>query len=994
MMEDFFEQQLNTPKDNIQTLSLGQTGKKIIDEYISKIANKKLSQFKNIIQTGGRKGQSLYAHVMNGIFLLHRLCCLFDVPDIDKKLLLATYTIHDINKLQNPDEKVAFRKLATIENIKAELENLDMQNFWPEYQDYMNDISYLVNHHSVKNQTSLGWLDCKEQKNCKTEFERLDEYVYLINAVDIVDLSNSLDEKNKKQRFLEFVNNFSDIQYELVSHKLTEIRGLLSNVFHNSIIEILQKDLKLEPIFYYPDGVVYLKPKSEILKTDGLLEKIAKNVNKTILHMQKDVGLFFKFKQGLEFDEKVFSLNPTAEDLFNYIDKEIQKKKYKIADKEKAIRLKLSKNLDKSDKKELIQNLLEQMSIYADKEEVFRKGELLSSYSIFLNNFCKNIINQEPWDHIYKLFDIKKREEFELFDKRYTLGYYVAQFITHDYENILSIIINDTHDKISMSETKEGNIEIYNEYLQKNLILSFNKSLEFSFDKYLAEYSANPYKQCCYCGSIENISEWLEGDVPYGIKVQNFSNRLGAITSTGSKRGREPKRNVCAICKMQFFLERNNIAYDKRIENAPNTLYLHIFPYSFFTEDNILSIKRTLEKVRKEYEISNGIYINHQEIFENISNPIYRYDNKIFFKITKDKIKDLYDFPEEIIKQIEHVFKKDKSYNKHDFENLLSEINLSDEQKNILRNITKTSEEGIFIPKYSDVLGNLITLPITFLDDQEFPRFWRALCDAVVFNYYFAVKVMISSTSTPILAGHEFDSIYIDRIPVTAKGFITNNNIDDIKALINKISVVYNLNKILKTEKDIIYDLIVSTGNSPLNIFHQIKILIDKKSSHFKPKSPEWYQIDLNHRASNYILEFLEGGNESFMSAIKQMAQTAWAGGLKGESLAKHSLTKPIELIFKILNKMGEHLTLEDYRAVINQEIFSFLERTKDAVGAKTAENVKKVVDILFDELLAQTYKGNINRLLSDEKIIKSAYLFYIRECIPSSKDKSQVKED
>lgn len=934
-MEEFFEQQLSTPKDNIQisqTLSLGTTGKKIIDDYISKVANKKLAQFKTIIQTGGRKGQSLYAHIINGIFLLYRLCCLFNINDTDKKLLLTAYTIHDINKIQNLDEKIAFKKLATIENIKAELENLDIQNFWSEYQEYMVDISYLVNHHSVKNQTALGWLDCNVQNKCKIEFESLDEYVYLINAVDIVDLSNRLDEKNKKQRFLEFINNFSNIQYELVYHKLTEIRGLLSNIFHNSIIEIFKTNLKLEPIFYYPDGVVYLKPKGEILNTDGLVEKIAKNINKTILDMQKEdkgIGLYFKVKQGLEFDEKVFSLNPTADDLFNYIDKEIQKKKYKITDEENKIRLKLSENLEKSDKKEIIQNLLEQKNIYSSQEEIFRKGELIRSYSIFLNNFCKNIINQEPWDYIYKLFDIEKPEEFDLFDKRYTLGYYAARFIAQDYDNVLSVIINDAQDKMAGSEIKDSNTAIYNDYLQKNLIISFISESKFSFDKYLAEYSDKPHKQCCYCGSTDNVSEWLEADVPSGIKVQNFSNRLPAIT-------REPKRNICFICKMQFFLEKINYHY---VKNADKTLYLHIFPYTFFTDENIQSLKNTLEEIaNKRNEVSEAVYLNHSAIFtENILEPKY----------------------------------------------------------------TLRKFNGVNIPKYPQKIeGNIFTFPIPSLEDQEFPRFWRALCDAVVFNYYFAVKVMISSTSTPMFAGHEFDSIYIDRIPVTAKGFIANNNIDDVKALINKISAVYNLNKILKTEKDIIFDLIVSTGNNPLNIFYQVKILIDKKSSSFKPKSPEWYQIDLNHKVKQYIFEFLKGGNESFMSVIQKMAQIGWSGGLRGESLAKHSLTKPIDTIFKILNKMGENLSLEDYKAVINQEIFNFLERTKDAVGAKTAEKVKEFVDIFFNEFLSQTYKGNINRLLADEKIIKSAYLFYIRECIHRKNkntdiiDNIEVKEE
>ena len=48
---------------------LGIEGQNLIDSYIKTIANRKLTKYKNNIQTGKKEGQSLYTHVLNGIFV-------------------------------------------------------------------------------------------------------------------------------------------------------------------------------------------------------------------------------------------------------------------------------------------------------------------------------------------------------------------------------------------------------------------------------------------------------------------------------------------------------------------------------------------------------------------------------------------------------------------------------------------------------------------------------------------------------------------------------------------------------------------------------------------------------------------------------------------------------------------------------------------------------------------------------------------------------------
>jgi hypothetical protein len=44
---------------------------------------------------------------------------------------------------------------------------------------------------------------------------------------------------------------------------------------------------------------------------------------------------------------------------------------------------------------------------------------------------------------------------------------------------------------------------------------------------------------------------------------------------------------------------------------------------------------------------------------------------------------------------------------------------------------------------------------------------------------------------------------------------------------------------------------------------------------------------------------------------------------------------------------------------------------------------VSHYVDLFFDEVLKKAHHNNVNRLLGRERLIRSAYLFYLREALP-----------
>jgi CRISPR-associated protein Csc3 len=120
--------------------------------------------------------------------------------------------------------------------------------------------------------------------------------------------------------------------------------------------------------------------------------------------------------------------------------------------------------------------------------------------------------------------------------------------------------------------------------------------------------------------------------------------------------------------------------------------------------------------------------------------------------------------------------------------------------------------------------------------------------------------------------------------------------------------------------------------------------------------------------------------------ALQKLAGIAWAGGLRGRSLKKNSLMAPLDEIFKKLGHHSEAADMETLRAATTEDIFEHLERIADQryrPGRRKWEATETFVATFFEEIFESVYAGKLRRLMADEKLLRSAYMFYIREQIP-----------
>ena len=287
--------------DEMLLLSLGisSDADDLFRTYIKEVANRKLREYQEIIQWGAKAGQSLYLHILNGICVLERLRPILDLDDLEVQVLFSAFSVHDLNKLdQFQNEKRSFNYLANAKNVSAALTNLEIEQFFPEWQDYLKDIEVLIRAHSRFHNTYGEALDQNYDPYFLDKDRLLNYLVPIIRAMDVVDLSKMLEERAKKRDFLIEINSiFEDVQYKFVYHKISEQRGILTNLIHNEIARYLESERDLLPLLYYPEGVAYLvdQDRDVHITTDEIVA-----IGNAIVHNieSKTRGEFIKFIQG------------------------------------------------------------------------------------------------------------------------------------------------------------------------------------------------------------------------------------------------------------------------------------------------------------------------------------------------------------------------------------------------------------------------------------------------------------------------------------------------------------------------------------------------------------------------------------------------------------------------------------------------------------------------------------------------------------------------
>ena len=926
-------------------LILSNKQESIVDRYLKTVAKGKLQKYRASAQTGIRQGHDLYSHLIRGSLLLHSLGSLFQYSDEDIRLLMAAFSIHDLNKLYEPGGK-SLRKLvddrAFLEQV---IRDSGVAEFLPEWQEVFADLKQLIlghgGHTTVAGERLLA--EIEGSRIGKTHLEAL---TFLMRAVDISDLSQRFEERKFKDKFLLEINSVGVKQYRLISYRLGEHRGVLSNIIHNSAREVLEKEYTATAVLLYPEGTWYLVPSGASLPDRSVFhQKVSAAVQRSLgkIRSQDLSKIVSLTKDGVKTDPSLFRLGLDAPEIVTEITKQVFRRRFDPR-KIEGERQKCAGRLQRKSSINIEIYCNEHRISYPQTEDLMRAGELLRAlYNLIKTHFSKQAVlltngEDDPWSSLYILLGIDGAV-FEPFDKLYDRPFVVAGTLKKAYsnleqevENILSRLL-DVNLNVKQGKGNSAPPDFLTSYLGHILDVDFAPRPASDLAAYFSSYVAQNHKQCCYSASVAQAESWMSAEVPKGIVVQQFSNRLEG----GVKR--EPKRNICPVCREQFFLEQMLFR-----SGGAKGMYLHFFPRGSLPAVYMETLRSSLEELAQKA------------------------DPDTFFLPTENSLADRQD-------------------------------------TNLELHLLSQKARGFAVPKRSEAIGNTITLSICpgVRESRDGRRILQSVEIGLRLGKLLGLRCIVSESPIPPIGPQQFDAFYIDTIPSALQGFFGQKNLSfsQTDALLERYTALRIVDREVRSGFDSIdWDLAQALGVTPLAIFAVAGRALERKLRSSKAAAPEVLASPIRTRLTE-ILEILAYGGKTMAeqavsTRLKTMAKLAAEHTLRGSSFKRNSLLDPLTLAFDRLRRKSEPLDLDAVQAATSQAIFDRIERLADPQykpGAAKHEKITRFVAVFYD-LLRESYGNSFARFLSDEKSLKEAYLFYLNAALQDKREeRNNTKE-
>lgn len=741
--------------------------KPLIDDYLESVVRGGLRRYQTATQRGIRAGQDLYSHLTRGGLLLYSLGSLLALDEQETRLLMAAFSIHDLNKLYEPGDK-GLRQLADNQVFLEHMIKVSgVAEFLPVWKEYVIDLKQLILGHGGHS-TLAGEQLLARIPASRVGKERLQELTHLMRAVDVADLSRTFEESTFKAKFLLEINSVGVKQLRWISHRLREHRGILSNIIHNKVTELLE-EYGARSIMHYPEGTWYLVETTTVLpERDMLYDMVHRKVRQALGAMRsQDLSkIVVLTKDGVKVDTSLFSLGLSAEEIIGEITRQVFRRRFTPRDIE-SNREKCEGRFRRKETTEFSSYLLTHRLHYPASEDSMRAGELLRALYNILNTHLSAEATEltsgltDPWDMLYCLLDIDG-SALEPFDKLYDRPFVLAGTLGQSYptleqkaQDILARLLD------VRGETHRGTSEDFLlSYLTDILDVDCVPPPRATFDAYFHAYTSQNHRQCCYSAFVGQTGNWMSPEVPKGIVVQQFSNRLEGGTK------REPKRNICPVCREQFFLEQMLFR-----SGGSKGMYLHFFPDGGLPAMYLETVKQRLEDLARQA------------------------DPDTFFLPTETSL-----------------------------------IEAGDDDTTL--QLLAQKARGFAVPRRSEAIGNIISLSICpgFDISGDGARLLQSVEIGVRLAKFLGLRCLISESPIPPLIPDQW--LYIDTLPVALQGFLGDQVLDwrGTEELLQRYTALRLVDREVRTGFDsVAWELAWALGATPLEIFAVADRALERK---------------------------------------------------------------------------------------------------------------------------------------------------------------------
>ncbi|MCD6528029.1 hypothetical protein J7K44_00020 [bacterium] len=554
-----------------------------------------------------------------------------DYPDLEKylKIFYVGFTFHDINKLVEINDL----RDAVDQKLIEECEKLDVNEFFPEWRDYLNEIKYLILGTEEGTRNYVLPLNVTEREL----LNELSEYTQLADKLSSIQFKNCNDFYKKLQRLLfkgyKRLGEFLPLSYVYLNKNIhTLLSKKLLKIISNYIVNEKQQKI----IFYLKDGIIFQGEPLDMKDIKIIKNKMTNPLKDTdfyitstkIDHQQIDFGFLNIIPLNKNILKRIceYYIRTKTNSIFYIQNEECIKEKITnfFDDLEVPLTIKTKGNK--------IFVVLEEK--WHDLDEVDKK---------LLLSICMQKIE------FLKLKDNKKwRNDFIEIEKEYmniknrpsrvtlcTLDYMTKKLAKKEINEIYEDLSKEICDFFNSRSNPIQIKEMVNDFVDRNLRGNFKIDIKM-IDKKL-EDPPKKDRMCVICGNPASIL--ANESVCFGFRSRSFNNR--SVNTLKNK-----DTYICDLCLLETLLRKTE--YPKSIKSNV-CIYIDIGDY-FVNMDRRQFIK-ILQKILGEgiLKAPETLTLEIQKIDVN-----FDFHSVVFYPLSQD-IKSNYFFIRKLLKIIEET---------------------------------------------------------------------------------------------------------------------------------------------------------------------------------------------------------------------------------------------------------------------------------------------------------------------------------------------------
>ncbi|MYB92263.1 type I-D CRISPR-associated protein Cas10d/Csc3 [Candidatus Poribacteria bacterium] len=871
--------------------------------------------------------QSMLAHILNGVFPTLQIVreSETDLSPIEKQLYLIAYTLHDLDKLVN------VQGLSVAEDKKKSefygylddwVERLHLDKFCPEYDEYREDVGYLILNTQVKYGADLN----------PQNFDRqlpTDRHEFLKDMCRCSDLIAYF-MKNpasflERQDIRDSLTLLSRGKLVFSYHKVSENRGMLTNVINNAVLAEMRGNLGWKPFLFFPTGVTYLQNRDSQDSTLPIGEEIAEVVVEKLTEyctsrLRQNLNGFTRGGKGFKYADYYDAFFEPHEML-----ELIQKGCFKILRQDKAPSA--GKRLSKLQQLQTEGKIPEDISLdFEDDLRVDQLAEYLVEVEKLIGGFASRetvaneILSYLGMSNLRETFTSIPSQGGVPLPWYFIAGKYLLQNRGKD-ENDMRDLFEEIAGNVTKvfaetirNQPRSDSFATLRDYVKQTVDINGHQNLHQNFQAELTRYTNTKKigrgadKGCSLCSSAFQTQESSETDVIFAPQV--FSHKT-PINSGRVKRG------ICQLCKLEMMLRQILIRSRWNLIGAGyesvKIKWIYLYPSYFFTPETSGVIGKAYQNLKS---------LNFFDIRK---------------KFHKGKAAtDLIGLDEFIID---------------------TEIP-GTEKENLLKMDFSTNDLATF---YFCGIPTLGTRP-TDTESWAMPTL-LGLLSTLAFN----AKVVVTESQVPLYhSAEEFKETVVINAPHPFVTHILQKErlrIDEIEKSLEKLSAIYDINidafrDGAKPQWQHLNSVAGNIETDPLYVFHYLDVFRRKNKWDSFPK-PKDGDIFIPER----YLRFYETLGGDKMSLIEGIAQRCFNFYSPADRRVPHSVLRVVSLVEGVIINSESTVKQPDLKWQARGVIQDLMRRIRNG-GAQgyfrlSEQEELKAIEALVDYFYEEVFKND-----------------------------------